>query len=139
MQDSNIVEMVKFLTKYRSVDMIEAVIDTSVNQSAPIVNFDMIPFLNLYAKNLLSGHTIEDVLQNVKASQSYLPFEDSGEEMGSADFDISLTFLYPKWPDDVKEGDQRLVNTLSSAYKTAGVSARLICHHVDAWPPLLLI
>lgn len=125
----------EFLSTYRQADMIEAVIDTSVSHFPNTTSQSMIPYLNLYALNIFEGKNVGQALQQVADTDNWGFLADVTEEIGISDFEIPLTELYPRWPDDLDEGDRKVINILTAAKDSLSLKAMFLFHHVDVWPP----
>jgi hypothetical protein len=118
----------RFVAAHRDADVVEAVVDTSVDG----------PCLNLWAWRIQNGKHFDDAMREVADTGDGGFLADIVDELGSSTFEIGLAAVYPQWPDAIERGDDALVRLLEAA--AAGLPARTRClfHHVDAWPAVAI-
>lgn len=126
----------EFLSAYRNSDIMEAVIDTSVDRTAAKGSYTTVPYLNLYALNVFAGRNVKEALRKVAETADWGFWEDITEEQGTSDCEISLSHLYPHWPEDLDEGDRKVIHILTALKEILSAQTLFLFHHIDAWPPL---
>lgn len=113
-----------FVSAHRDADVVEAVVDTSVNG----------PCLNLWAWSVQQGKRFDEAMREAADTLDRGFLEDILDEVGSITFEIGPMGLYPDWPEAIEQGDHALMQMLDAAAGELPAKTRLLFHHVDAWP-----
>jgi hypothetical protein len=126
----------RFLSANRECRLIEAVIDTSVAKDGGGESFKIVPYLNLWAFNISKNGDLKSALGQVAITDDWGFLADIVQEQDSSTFDISLEAIYPHWPGDLENGNEKIVNYLMSTAKLLSAETLYIFHHIDCWPPI---
>ncbi|MDE1465506.1 hypothetical protein [Spartinivicinus poritis] len=129
----------KFLFKYSEVDLLEVMIDTGAgkeNISLERGGMNITPYLNLWACNIFEGESFFDAMKEVSEHDDWGFLEDITDQVGSNSFNISLTEFYPNWPEQVKQGDNKVIKLLGKNAKYLSNDTIFIFHHVWDWPAI---
>lgn len=118
----------QFLATYAHADLLEAVIDTSVQG----------PCLNLWAWRLLGDARLEDAMRASTDTGDWGCLFDVVDEIDSSTFQLRLAAFYPDWPGAIDRGDADVIGILQAAATGLPASTMLIFHHVDAWPAVTI-
>lgn len=113
-----------FVSAHRDADVVEAVVDSSVNG----------PCLNLWAWRIHQGKNFDDAMQEVARTHDWGFLADIVDELGSTTLEIARQGIYPHWPDAIGQGDQTLIQLLDTAASELPAGTPFLFHHVDAWP-----
>jgi hypothetical protein len=101
------------------------------------------PFLNLWVWRALPDEVYREALERVHESDDPGFLYDRLEELASSAFVWSVAALYPRWPDGLEAGDERLTAMLLAAAerlpKPMARVARFLFHHVGEEPTELRV
>ena len=123
----------EFLSRYPMAEIVDAVIDTSVDKNN---HGNIVPYLNLSVLNVLQGKSFIEAMQHVAKTGDWGFFYDITDEKGVSCFKIELIDLYPDWPDDCEAGDKKVILILRDALNNLSNKTIGMFHHVDAWPAI---
>ena len=126
----------QFLRTYHASHLIQAIIDTSISSASKGDNYKIVPYLNLWAFNVAKGRDLAAALREVANTDDWGRLEDAVQEQGSSCFEISLQSVYPRWPADIDNGNDKIVKILMSAAKLLSSETIFLFHHIDVWPPI---
>ncbi len=125
-----------FLSANHACHLIEAVIDTSLLKVNGESSAQYLPFLNLSALNISQDNDLMATLREVADTENWGYLEDIVQEQDSSFFEISLLEIFPHWPDDLDNGNARIISILMSNAKLISPETVYLFHHIDSWPPL---
>ncbi len=125
-----------FLSANHECDLIEAVIDTSVANDGGGESYNIVPYLNLWGFNISKNKNLKSALGQVAITDDWGFLADIVQEQDNSTYDISLEAVYPLWPNDLENGNEKIVNILMSKAKLLSPETLYLFHHIDDWPPI---
>lgn len=78
----------------------------------------IIPYLNLIGSNVLGGKGFDEAIQLAIEEDEFGYIEDALDPVGWDNFEIRLPPLYPEWPENIEEGNKRVVASLEAAVQS---------------------
>lgn len=125
-----------FLSANHECHLIEAVIDTSVAKDGGGESYNIVPYLNLWAFNISKNKNLKSALGQVANTGDWGFLADIVQEQDNSTYDISLEAVYPLWPNDLENGNEKIVNILMSKTKLLSPETLYLFHYIDSWPPI---
>lgn len=127
--DETLLEIVSHEEKPEIIFM---VIDTSVSDAE---DEDMVPYLNIYGNAILSEENFDNAIEIAIGDEDFGYIEDILDPITASDFEIEIVSLYPAWPDQINDGDEKIItavkNTINNNKEKFEHIKKLYFHYVD--------